>query len=167
MRPIPINQNLVFTKGSVRQEIKYPLSNFYFEFENKILKLPICVPWRLEPMSFITNLFPCNCVKKWILKANKVNLRNARVLSKTFRYFKWSDSNLFEKHHMKFFTRRLHYIGKRKLCNKRWTFLHPKTLIERSEFDLTLHAFPFSAVKMPYVCRNMSSKLFYQSKHTL
>ena len=165
MRPIPINQNLVFTKGSVRQEIKYPLSNFYFEFENKILKLPICVPWRLEPMSFITNLFPCNCVKKWILKANKVNLRNARVLSKTFRYFKWSIAIYLKNITWNFSLG--DYIGKRKLCNKRWTFLHPKTLIERSEFDLTLHAFPFSAVKMPYVCRNMSSKLFYQSKHTL
>lgn len=165
MRPIPINQNLVFTKGSVRQEIKYPLSNFYFEFENKILKLPICVPWRLEPMSFITNLFPCNCVKKWILKANKVNLRNARVLSKTFRYFKWSIAIYLKNITWNF--SHGDYIGKRKLCNKRWTFLHPKTLIERSEFDLTLHAFPFSAVKMPYVCRNMSSKLFYQSKHTL
>lgn len=165
MRPIPINQNLVFTKGSVRQEIKYPLSNFYFEFENKILKLPICVPWRLEPMSFITNLFPCNCVKKWVLKANKVNLRNARVLSKTFRYFKWSIAIYLKNITWNFSPG--DYIGKRKLCNKRWTFLHPKTLIERSEFDLTLHAFPFSAVKMPYVCRNMSSKLFYQSKHTL
>ena len=165
------NQANIFSKSSLKNSIKYLLDNCYFKFGNKIFKQVIGIPMGSDPAPFMANLFLYYYENKWILSMKKHNLRHARMFSNTFRYLDdliaINDGNLFEKYHREIYPPELE-LKKENDGLKETSFLDLEISVSDNKTFLVKpydkrDSFPFSIVRMPFLCSNIPSKIFYSS----
>ena len=167
----PKDNKTVFTKASLKKSIKYLLNNCFFKFGDRILKQVIGIPMGSDPAPFMANLFLYFYENKWILKNKKSNLKLARMFGNTFRFIDdliaINDGGHFENNYMDIYPDELE-LKKENNNNKAATFLDLKIHITANkQFSTSLFdkrdAFPFSIVRMPFLCSNIPTKMFYSS----
>ena len=167
----PKDNKMVFSKSSIKKCIKYLLNNCFFKFGDKIFKQVIGIPMGSDPAPFMANLFLYSYESKWVLKTKKCHLKEARMFGNTFRFIDdliaINDGGLFEKNYNNIYPEELK-LKKENNHNTEATFLDLSIHINsNNNFDISLFdkrdGFPFSIVRMPFLCSNMPTKMFYSS----
>ena len=167
----PDNNKVFFTKMSLKKSIKYLLNNCFFKFGDKVLRQVIGIPMGSDPAPFMANLFLYFYENKWILKTKKSNLKEARMFGNTFRFIDdliaINDGGTFEKNYKNIYPEELELKKENHDINEA-TFLDLNIHISNSNnFNISLFdkrdTFPFSIVRMPFLCSNIPTKMFYSS----
>ena len=158
--------SLSFNIDSVKNAIKYLMSNCYFTCGDCVFRQVIGIPMGSDPASFMANLFLYHYENKWLQEIKKTNLTVARKFSHTFRFIDdlnaMNDSGEFERHINYIYPEELEL--KKECGNKSASFLDLDIQIENGKFCTKLFdkrdAFPFEIVRMPNRSSNIPSKIF-------
>ena len=164
------SSKMVFNKTCLKKSVKYLLNNCFFKFGNIILRQAIGIPMGSDPAPFMANLFLYYFENKWILKMKKSNLKQARMFGNTFRFIDdliaINDAGFFERNFQDIYPEEM-VLKKENSGTKQASFLDLNIHIKNNTFKTSLYdkrdAFPFSIVRMPFLCSNMPSTMFYSS----
>ena len=161
---------MTFTQKSLKQATKYLLKNCYFQPGNKIFKQIIGIPMGSDPAPFFANLFLYYFENKWIKKIKKTDIRRARRFANTFRFIDdltaLNDGGEFERSFREIYPPELE-LKKENVDYSEGSFLDLQIKIINNRFSTSLYdkrdGFPFSIVRMPFLCSNIPSNMFYSA----
>ena len=159
---------ITFTKEKIKLAIKYLLDNCFFKLGSHVFQQTIGIPMGSDPAPFMANLFLYYYENKYMKQLTKVDVRMARKFGNIFRFIDdlhaMNDGQLFSKVYKDIYPKDQE-LKKENDGFENATFLDLENTIIDKEFDLKLYdkrdAFPFSIVRMPYLCSNMPSRIFY------
>ena len=162
--------NIVFDKASLKLAINFLLDQCFFHVGNLIFRQVIGIPMGSDPAPFMANLFLYFYENKWLQSTKKQDLIKARKFSNVFRFIDdlcaVNDDFEFRKNFKNIYPSELE-LKEENISPSEATFLDLSINIVDAKFNTCLFdkrdAFPFSIVRMPYLCSNMPSKIFYAS----
>ena len=164
------DRSLTFSQASFKKAVKYLMNNCFFQLGNKVFRQVIGIPMGSDPAPFFANLFLYHFESKWIKKIKKTDIGRARRFANTFRFIDdltaLNDGGEFEKSFKEIYPPELE-LKKENVTNTERSFLDLNIKIENNRFATSLYdkrdGFPFSIVRMPYLCSNIPSKMFYSA----
>ena len=154
----------------VKKSIAHLLDNCYFTVGKDIFKQVIGIPMGTDPAPFMANLFLYYYENKFMNELIKTDKRAARKFGYVWRYIDdlsaVNNENIFENNIPNIYPPELE-LKKENNGYLSATFLDIDITIVDNRFSLKLYDkrddFGFSIVRMPYVCNNMPSTIFYSS----
>ena len=146
------------------------MDNCYFRFGKNVYQQIIGIPMGSDPEPFMANLFLYYFEDKWMRKTKRKDLILARQFGNVFRFIDdlaaINDGGEFENVFQDIYPPELE-LKQENHNNTEASFLDLDIKIENNKFVLGLYDkrdyFPFSIVRMPFLCSNMPSKIFYSS----
>ena len=146
------------------------MKNCYFQLGKKVFRQVIGIPMGSDPAPFFANLFLYYFENKWIKKTKKNDIRRARRFANTFRFIDdltaLNDGGEFERSFREIYPPELE-LKKENIDNTNGSFLYLTIKIKNNRFATSLYdkrdGFPFSIVRMPHLCSNIPSKMFYSA----
>ena len=159
---------VTFDKASLKLAINFLLDQCYFNVGNLIFRQVIGIPMGSDPAPFMANLFLYFYENKWLESTKKHDLIKSRKFANVFRFIDdlcaINDSFEFRKNFKNIYPPELE-LKEENTSPTQASFLDLSISIVDNKFHTSLFdkrdAFPFSIVRMPYLCSNMPSKIFY------
>ena len=158
-----------FTKQSLKVALSHLISTCYFSVGNVIMRQRVGIPMGIDPAPFWANLFLYSYEHEYM----KNLIKTDRVLAKHFHaIFRFIDDlcsindgsefgNIFKDIYPEELELEKEHDGNSA------SFLNLEIWIEDGKFIHKLYdkrdAFPFSIVRMPYLCSNIPCKIFYSA----
>ena len=139
-------------------------------FANLLFRQAIGIPMGSDPAPFMANLFLFYYENKFMKNLKVSNIAKARRFSYIYRFIddlnSINDYGEFERCYKDIYPPELE-LGKENVDSSRGSFLDLDIRVEDRVFIFNQYdkrdAFPFSIVRLPFVCSNMPSKIFYSS----
>ena len=159
-----------FDRDSLKNAVKYLITNSYFTVGSKIFRQIIGIPMGSDPAPFFANLFLYYYENKWISNLKKTDLITARKLSNIFRFIDdlnaINDNHIFLNNIANIYPPELE-LGKENHHDNEATFLDLNIKIVQNKFEIKLYDkrddFNFEIVRMPFKSSNIPSKMFYNT----
>ena len=163
-------RQITFSKDSIKQALHYLMNNCFFSAGNLLFRQAIGIPMGSDPAPFMANLFLFYYEDKFMKSLKFSNIARARRFSYIYRFIddlnSINDYGEFERCYKDIYPPELE-LGKENLDSSRASFLDLDIKVEDRVFVYNQYdkrdAFPFSIVRLPFVCSNMPSKIFYSS----
>ena len=158
-----------FTKHSLKVAINHLITNCYFSVGNIVMRQKIGIPMGIDPAPFWANLFLYSYEHDYIKKRIKEDRVQAKHFHSTFRFIddlcSINDGGEFGKVFKDIYPDELELKVEHE--GNSASFLNLDIRIENNQFVYKLYdkrdAFPFSIVRMPYLCSNIPKKIFYSA----
>ena len=158
-----------FTKHSLKVAINHLITNCYFTVGNIVMRQKIGIPMGIDPAPFWANLFLYAYEHDYIRKLIKEDRVKAKHFHSTFRFIddlcSLNDGGEFARIFKDIYPDELELKVEHEGTSA--SFLNLDIRIEDSQFVYKLYdkrdAFPFSIVRMPYLCSNIPKKIFYSA----
>ena len=158
-----------FTKRSLKVALDHLISNCYFTVGNVVMRQKIGIPMGIDPAPFWANLFLYSYEHDYIRDLIKEDRVKAKHFHSTFRFIddlcNLNDGGLFGRVFKDIYPDELEL--KAEHDGDSGTFLQLDIRIEDGQFVYKLYdkrdAFPFSIVRMPYLCSNIPKQIFYSA----
>ena len=167
---VPHERQITFSKDMIKQALHYLMNNCFFAAGNLLFRQAIGIPMGSDPAPFMANLFLFYYENKFMKNLKVSNIAKARRFSYIYRFIddlnSINDYGEFERCYKDIYPPELE-LGKENLDSSRASFLDLDIRVEDRVFVFNQYdkrdAFPFSIVRLPFVCSNMPSKIFYSS----
>ena len=158
-----------FTKNSLKQALSHLISNCYFTVGNTVMRQKIGIPMGIDPAPFWANLFLYTYEHDYIKNLIKEDRVKAKHFHSTFRFIDdlctINDGGEFARVFKNIYPDELELKVEHE--GNSGSFLQLDIRIEDGLFVYKLYdkrdAFPFSIVRMPYLCSNIPKKIFYSA----
>ena len=146
------------------------MGNCYFVFGNRVFNEDIGIPMGSDPAPFFANLFLFYFEDKWVRNVQRSDLSRAHKFATIFQFIddllKQNDGGEFAHSLEEIYPPQLKLnMGNEGTSSA--TFLDLNIETSRVKFATSLYdkrsAFPFSIVRMPFLCSNIPSRMFYFS----
>ena len=149
--------------------IKHLITNCYFTVGNVVLRQKIGIPMGIDPAPFWANLFLYTYEHDFINKTIKEDRIKAKHFHSTFRFIddlcSLNDGGMFGRVFEDIYPEELEL--KVEHNGNHATFLNLDISIIGGKFVYKLYDkrddFPFSIVRMPYLCSNIPQNIFYSA----
>ena len=158
-----------FTKRSLKVALDHLISNCYFTVGNIVMRQKIGIPMGIDPAPFWANLFLYSYEHDYIRDLIKEDRVKAKHFHSTFRFIDdlctLNDGGLFGRVFKDIYPDELELKAEHE--GDSGTFLQLDIRVEDGQFVYKLYdkrdAFPFSIVRMPYLCSNIPKQIFYSA----
>ena len=158
-----------FSERSLKIAIKHLITNCYFSVGNIVMRQKVGIPMGIDPAPFWANLFLYSYEHDYIKHLIKEDRVKAKHFHSTFRFIddlcSLNDGGEFGRVFKDIYPDELEL--KVEHNGNSASFLNLDIRIEENQFVYKLYdkrdAFPFSIVRMPYLCSNIPKKIFYSS----
>ena len=158
-----------FSKNSLKMAIKHLITNCYFTVGNVVLRQKIGIPMGIDPAPFWANLFLYTYEHDFINKTIKEDRIKAKHFHSTFRFIddlcSLNDGGMFGRVFEDIYPEELEL--KVEHNGNHATFLNLDISVIEGKFVYKLYDkrddFPFSIVRMPYLCSNIPQNIFYSA----
>lgn len=158
-----------FTKHSLKVALDHLISNCYFTVGNIVMRQKIGIPMGIDPAPFWANLFLYTYEHEYIQKLIKEDRVKAKHFHAAWRFIDdlciINDGGVFGEVFKDIYPDELELKVEHEGDSA--TFLNLDIHIEEGQFVYKLYdkrdAFPFSIVRMPYLCSNIPKKIFYSA----
>jgi hypothetical protein len=158
-----------FTKRSLKVALDHLISNCYFTVGNVVMRQKIGIPMGIDPAPFWANLFLYSYEHDYIRDLIKEDRVKAKHFHSTFRFIDdlctLNDGGLFGRVFKDIYPDELELKAEHE--GDSGTFLQLDIRVEDGQFVYKLYdkrdAFPFSIVRMPYLCSNIPKQIFYSA----
>ena len=163
----PDSYSVVYDKTKIKTASRYLKSNCYFVFGNRVFKQDIGIHKGSDPAPFFSNLFLFYFEDKWVRNVQRSDLSRAYKFTTIF----WFIDDLLTMNDGGEFAHSLEEIyPPENEGTSNATFLDLNIETDGVKFATSLYdkrnAFPFSIVRMPFLCSNIHSRMFYFSFST-
>lgn len=158
-----------FTKQSLKVALSHLISTCYFSVGNATMRQRVGIPMGIDPAPFWANLFLYTYEHEYMKETIKADRVKAKHFHAIFRFIddlcSINDGSEFGNVFKDIYPVELE-LEKEHDGNSA-SFLNLEIWIEDGQFIHKLYdkrdAFPFSIVRMPYLCSNIPRKIFYSA----
>jgi hypothetical protein len=162
-------KNKCFSKQSLKTALAHLIQNCYFSVGNVVMRQRVGIPMGIDPAPFWANLFLYTYEHEYINNLIKEDRVKAKHFHAVFRFIddlcSMNDGGEFGKVFTDIYPDELQL--KVEHDGNTASFLNLDICIEDGQFVYKLYdkrdAFPFSIVRMPYLCSNIPKNIFYSS----
>ena len=156
-----------FTKHRLKVALQHLITNCYFTVGNIVMRQKIGIPMGIDPAPFWANLFLYTYEHSYINQLIKEDRVKAKHFHSTFRFIDdlctINDGGEFGRVFKDIYPDELELKVEHEGDSA--SFLNLDIRVEEGQFVYKLYdkrdAFPFSIVRMPYLCSNIPKKIFY------
>ena len=166
----PDSYSVVYDKTKIKLAIRYFMSSCYFVFGYRVFNQDIGIPMGSDPALIFANLFLFYFEDKWVRNVQRSDLSRARKFTTIFRFIDdiltVNDGGEFARSLEEIYPPELE-LNKENEGKSNATFLDVNIETDEVKFASSLYdkknAFPFSIVRMLFLCSNIPSRMFYFS----
>ena len=158
-----------FTKSALKGALRHLIVNCYFSVGNIVMRQAIGIPMGIDPAPFWANLFLYSYEKEYMEHLIYTDKVKARHFHGTHRFiddlFAANDGGEFGRVYSEIYPEELEL--KLEHSGSHATFLSLDISLVEGRFIYKLFdkrdSFPFFIVRMPYICSNIPSSIFYSA----